>query len=118
MKKITKEELFVQCYIMLLPAKQTKLHVFSIPLEKNGEYMELGLFSRHIKLYQPCHVICHVMCHVICPHAGLQMCTLVICLWPMCWSWALRWPALVTAPRLATRHHSPCLTRFVCSTQW
>ena len=29
-----------------LPAKQTKLHVLSIPLEWNGEYMKLGLFSR------------------------------------------------------------------------
>ena len=28
------------------PAEQTKLHVFSIPHERNGEYMELGLFSR------------------------------------------------------------------------
>ena len=32
--------------VMLLPAKQTKLHVFSIPLD--GEYMELGLFSRQV----------------------------------------------------------------------
>ena len=29
-----------------LPAKQTKLCVFSIPLEWIGEYMELGLFSQ------------------------------------------------------------------------
>ena len=33
-----------------LPAKQTKLHVLSIPLKKNGEYMELGLFSRQTNL--------------------------------------------------------------------
>ena len=28
----------------ILPVKQTKLHVFSIPLERNREYMEFGLF--------------------------------------------------------------------------
>ena len=31
-----------------MPAKQTKLHAFFIPLERNGEYMELGLFSKQV----------------------------------------------------------------------
>ena len=31
---------------IFLPAKQIKLHVFSILLKWNGEYMELGLFGR------------------------------------------------------------------------
>ena len=33
---------YVYMYLPWLPAQQTKLHVFYIPLEPNGEYTELG----------------------------------------------------------------------------